>query len=84
MREILIEIVVHIICFQIIYVHVKVGCVYSMIIWSEFRMGHNRDDDHREDAPHFILKFPNNSWKFWGSKIPGNCTSPIMIFWCPV
>ena len=26
-----------------------------MIIWSEFRMGQYRDDDHREDAPHFIL-----------------------------
>ena len=25
-----------------------------MVIWSEFRMGQDRDDDHREDAPHFI------------------------------
>ena len=24
-----------------------------MVIWSEFRMGQYRDDDHREDAPHF-------------------------------
>ena len=25
-----------------------------MFIWSEFRMGQYRDDDHREDAPQFI------------------------------
>ena len=32
----------------------KVGCVFTMIIWSEFRMRKYRDGDHREDAPHFI------------------------------
>ena len=31
----------------------KVGCAFPMVIWSEFRMGQYRDDDHREDAPHF-------------------------------
>ena len=29
----------------------KVGCVFTMVIWSEFRMGQNRDNDHREEAP---------------------------------
>ena len=24
--------------------------------WSEFRIGQYRDDDHREDASHFIIK----------------------------
>ena len=24
-----------------------------MVIWSEFRKGQDKDDDHREDAPHF-------------------------------
>ena len=32
----------------------KVGRVFPMIILSEFRMEKYRDDDHREDAPHFI------------------------------
>ena len=31
----------------------KVGGVFLVVIWSEFRMGQDRDDDHREDAPHF-------------------------------
>ena len=31
----------------------KLGCVFPMVIWPEFRMGRYRDDDHREDAPHF-------------------------------
>ena len=26
-----------------------------MVIWSEFRMGQYRNEDHREAAPHFIL-----------------------------
>ena len=34
--------------------HFKVGCVFSMVILSEFRMGQYRDDDYREDVPHFI------------------------------
>ena len=33
----------------------KVGCVFLMVIWSEFRLGKYRDDDHREDASHFII-----------------------------
>ena len=31
----------------------KVGCVFSMVIWSDFHIGQERDDNHREDAPHF-------------------------------
>ena len=31
----------------------KVGCVFPMVIWSEFCMGQDRDNDHREDASHF-------------------------------
>ena len=31
----------------------KVGCVFSLVISSEFRMGKYREDDHREDALHF-------------------------------
>ena len=32
----------------------KVGCVFPMVISSEFRMEQHRDDDHQEDVPHFI------------------------------
>ena len=31
----------------------KVGCIYVIVISSELRMGQYRDDDYREDAPHF-------------------------------
>ena len=33
----------------------KVGRVFPMVIWSEFRLGKYRDDDHREDAAHFSM-----------------------------
>ena len=33
----------------------KVGCVFLMVIWSEFHMRQFRDDKHREDSTHFIL-----------------------------
>ena len=33
----------------------KLGCVFAMVIWSEFRMGQYRDRDHREDAPDFTI-----------------------------
>ena len=33
----------------------KVGCVFPMVIWSEFRMVQYRDGDHREDAFHLII-----------------------------
>ena len=38
----------------------KVGCVFPMVISSDFRTGQHRDDDHQEDAPYFKLqqKFP--------------------------
>ena len=32
----------------------QVRRVFPLVISSEFRMGQYRDDDHREDAPHFI------------------------------
>ena len=32
----------------------KVGCVFTMVISSEFRMGQYRENGHREDEPHFI------------------------------
>ena len=31
----------------------KVGCVFSMVIWSESRTGQYSDDTRRENAPHF-------------------------------
>ena len=31
----------------------KLGCVFPMVISSDFRMGEHRDDDHEEDAPYF-------------------------------
>ena len=31
----------------------KVGRVFSMVIWSEFRMGQYRENHHREDASQF-------------------------------
>ena len=33
----------------------KVGCVFPMVIRSEFRMGQYRDNDHHEDALHFTF-----------------------------
>ena len=30
--------------------------VYTALISSEFHMGQYRDRDHREDAPHFIIR----------------------------
>ena len=32
----------------------KVGCVFAIVLLSDFRMGQHRDDDHQEDASHFI------------------------------
>ena len=37
----------------------KVGCVFPMVIWPEFRMGQYRDDDHRDHAPLFISWLEN-------------------------
>ena len=34
-------------------IEIKVGCAFMMVIWSEFRTGQCRDNDNREDAPHF-------------------------------
>ena len=31
----------------------KVGCIFPMVISSEFRMRQYRYDDHREHAPYF-------------------------------
>ena len=33
----------------------KVGCVFPMVIGSEFCIVQYSDGDHREDVPHFIL-----------------------------
>ena len=33
----------------------KVGCVFPVVIWSEFCLEQHRDDDHREDAAHFTF-----------------------------
>ena len=49
----------------------KVGRVFSMIIWSEFRMGQYRDEDHREDpslASESVQNFQMTTaslWTFW-------------------
>ena len=32
----------------------KVGCIFPMVILSEFRLVKYRDDDHQEDASYFI------------------------------
>ena len=34
----------------------KVGCVYLMVIQSEFRMEQYRDDDQRQEAPNFWIE----------------------------
>ena len=31
----------------------KAWCAFPMVISSDFRIGHHRDDDHQADAPHF-------------------------------
>ena len=33
---------------------IKVECAFPMVILPEFHMGQYREDDHQEDAPHFI------------------------------
>ena len=47
----------------------KVGCVFPMAIWSEFRMGKHRANGNQEDAPHFSL----TQTRFY-------CTLAISIF----
>ena len=32
----------------------KVGCIFPMVISSDFPMAQHRDDDHQEDVAHFI------------------------------
>ena len=29
------------------------GCIFPMVIWSEFHIGQFKDDDYRKDSPHF-------------------------------
>ena len=44
------------VCFSLLSAeNSKVGCIFPMIILSEFRMGQYRDDDHLEYAPHFTV-----------------------------
>ena len=48
-----------------------------MVISSEFRMELNRDDDHREDAPHFIF------WTLaWYPLEACSCISSLIYFLC--
>ena len=42
----------------------KVGCIFLMVIWSEFRVGQCRDGDYREDTLYFTknrLSVPGHS-----------------------
>ena len=39
----------------------KVGCIFPMVISSEFRMGQYRDVDHQENAPQFIKYYLTNT-----------------------
>ena len=41
---------------------IKVGCVFTMVIWSEFHMGQFRDDEHQENAHHFTLGWREPAW----------------------
>ena len=53
----------------------KMGCVFPMVILSEFRIGQYGDDDHWDDAPHFnfqkypkfyqVIFFNSEKSKFW-------------------
>jgi len=45
----------------------KVGCVFAMVIWSEFSMGQYRDKYHREDASHFIRMDRKSDIEFWST-----------------
>ena len=40
----------------------KVGCVFPVVIWSELHLGQHRDDDYREDAPHFTGEIEIVPW----------------------
>ena len=60
---------------------IKEGCVFLMVIWSEFDMAKYRDHDHREDAPHFIRNHPNKiefKFRIRISHITGSDTSLLM------
>ena len=34
----------------------KVGCIFRMVIWLESRMGQQRGNNHREEAPLFTTR----------------------------
>ena len=42
----------------------KMGCVFTMVICYEIRMGQYRDDYQQEDAPHFIFSILISRIKF--------------------
>ena len=42
----------------------KVGCIFTVAISFEFRMGQYRYDDHQEDAPHFEKGFRLDGRKY--------------------
>ena len=51
-----------------------------MVISSEFRMEQNRDDDHREDAPHFtILKYSESENDYEMEK-SGTRKNPVVVY----
>ena len=51
-----------------LYNYVKVGRVNPIVIWSKFRMGQYRDDDHQEHAPRFSSFCTRSFLKFFDIK----------------
>ena len=41
---------------------IKVGCIFPMVILSEFRIGQYRDEYHRKDAPPLYLRIKKCIW----------------------
>ena len=54
LRKVALEAQVYLVHYSNLASSIKVGCVFPMGIWFEFRMGQQRDRDHQEDAPQFI------------------------------
>ena len=60
----------------------KVECIFPMVILSDFRTGQYRDDDHWEDAPHFMksalaqngLSGLQNGWSYFINPILSQIT----------
>ena len=63
----------------------KVGCVFLMVIWSEFCMGQYRDDHYRDNLPDFRIRIPTVKLKIPGkkhgkSRIPKFCYIQVIVF----